>query len=429
MARIVFSNANLVDGLHPAQPGMSVVVEDRHIAQVTRGPVPAAPGDRAIDLAGKTLMPGMFTCHFHSAYRDTGATPSPMIGLELPLPVLTLIAEQNFQLALDCGFTGVVCSSGPGAIDAALRDAVESGLIRGPRIFAGSRELTATADPADPQNRVWYYELGNTGTMACADGPIGFRALVREELKRGADIVKLNVSTGHSVGWPDGRCSIEPDELRAAAGAVHRRGRKLRAHACTKEAILECARAGVDVIDHADYVDGECVEAIAAAGSFVAPTALYSQRMLQLMENAEARQGTGPYGLRGEQVRKMARVHRTEFDNVCAMLPQLNRAGIKLVLGDDYGTLAIAHGEYARELELYVKHVGIPALDVIRWATFNGAELMGRAHELGSVEPGKLADLLVVDGDPLADITCLQDRTRLRAILKDGAFEKDALGT
>ena len=109
------------------------------------------------------------------------------------------------------------------------------------------------------------------------------------------------------------------------------------------------------------------------------------------------------------------------------MLPVQCEAGVKLVVGDDYGTALAQHGEYTAELELYVKEIGIPALDVIRWATANGADLMGMGEELGTVSPGKLADLLVVDGDPSIDISCLGDRNNLHAILKGGAFAKDAL--
>ena len=118
---------------------------------------------------------------------------------------------------------------------------------------------------------------------------------------------------------------------------------------------------------------------------------------------------------------------RTQIERAIAILPKANEAGVKLLCGDDYGAISLPHGRYAAELEFYVKEAGIPPLDVIRWATRNGAELMGRAHELGSVREGYLADLLVVDGDPVADIAILQDQAKLLAVMKGGTLVRDDL--
>ena len=118
-----------------------------------------------------------------------------------------------------------------------------------------------------------------------------------------------------------------------------------------------------------------------------------------------------------------------DIEQALAVLPTANKAGVKLLCGDDYGAISLPHGRYADELEFYVKEAGIPALDVIRWATRNGADLLGRAHELGSVREGYLADLLVVDGDPLSEIAVLQDREKLLAIMKGGTLVHDELGT
>jgi imidazolonepropionase-like amidohydrolase len=221
------------------------------------------------------------------------------------------------------------------------------------------------------------------------------------------------------------------EELRAAVETAHDRGKRVRAHSPSRTSILECARAGVDIIDHADRVDAECIDAILEAGSFVCPSMLWSVRFLGFAESWDHAAAPFPIGDGFPEPLEatLARLRRVreDFEHTSRMLPELAAAGVKLVVGDDFGTPLMPHGDYASELELYVKQLGIPAQQVIRWATRHGAELLGMGGELGSVEPGRLADLLVVDGDPLRDIACLKDPGNLRAILKDGVFVKDAL--
>ncbi len=178
-----------------------------------------------------------------------------------------------------------------------------------------------------------------------------------------------------------------------------------------KEAILTAIDAGVDVIDHADEMDDECIEAMVGAGSFVAPSCYFPTALLEQMGG-----GLG-----------FAASMREDLDRMLDALPKANAAGVKLVLGDDYGAVGFPHGRYAHELEVYVRDAGIAPLDVLRWATVHGAELMGRGNELGRVATGYLADLLVVDGDPSRDISVLQDRNNLVGILKGGELFKDAL--
>jgi imidazolonepropionase-like amidohydrolase len=188
----------------------------------------------------------------------------------------------------------------------------------------------------------------------------------------------------------------------------------------------------VDIIDHVDRMDAECIDAILEAGSSVCPSMLWSVRYLGFAESWDYAQGAFPIGdgfpESTEDTQARLRGVREDFEHTCRIVPEANRAGVRLLVGDDFGTPFMPHGDYISEFEVYVKQLGIPALDVIRWATKHGAEAMGRAAELGTVEAGKLADLLVVDGDPSSDIGCLRDPARLQAILKDGAFVKDALG-
>ena len=431
MARVLFRNANLVDGDSAPRPGTTVVVDGTRIAEIgSDAEIAARPGDRICELGGRTLMPGLWSCHFHTTFSDWAPAAAPMLGLEEQPAFKTIVAQQNVQTALACGFTSLVCSSSAYNIDHALKMAVVRGLVRGPRIWACSRELMTPGDNADGANASWYMEIGNTGLIRHCSGVEEFRAAVREELGRGADIAKVCASAGHGVGPAEEYEAVSLPELTAAVDAAHGRGKKVRAHAASKRAILDCTRAGVDILDHADRMDRQCLDAMLEANSTFAPTLLFSQRFLAFLQQMlDDGLQVGPSHLAESPEERQARIDggRADYENICAMLPEANREGLRIVVGDDYGVIGIPHGAYADELELYVKQLGIPALDVIRWATKHGAASVDADDELGTVEVGKRADLLVVDGDPVADITCLKDRDKLLAIVKDGAFEKDEL--
>jgi imidazolonepropionase-like amidohydrolase len=168
----------------------------------------------------------------------------------------------------------------------------------------------------------------------------------------------------------------------------------------------------IDVIDHGDGLDEECIERIVASGTSLVPSMMFPARFLHAM-------GGGSLGFTDGM--------KADLEAMADILPKANAAGMRLVLGDDYGAIAFPHGCYAEELAYYSDEVGIPTMDVIRWATKHGAELMGRGRELGTVTVGKLADLLVVDGDPGRDVSVLSDRDNLVAIMKGGRLVKDRL--
>ena len=406
MGRLIFANANLLDGEHPARRA-SVIVDGDRIAAVD-GVQAADPVDRVIDLGGRTLMPGMITCHFHSTYHELGASPRPL-GLDQPPAYLALRAARNLETALHCGFTGAVSAGAAHDIDAAMKLAIDDGLIPGPRFVPGSRDLSTTGHAND--STPWYWDLRAEPAIRLCDGAGAFRRAVRDEIKRGAEIIKLFVTGGHGTRAPKHALEMTRDELRAAVEVAHDRGRLIRGHIVNRRAIHMAIDVGLDVIDHADEMDRECIDRLAAAGTFVAPSLFFPYTLMEK---------TGP-------ALGFTDAMRADFDHMCRMLPEANAAGVKLVVGDDYGAMGLPHGRYAEELALYVRAAGIAPLDVLRWATRHGAELMGRGSELGTIEAGKLADLLVIDGDPTADITLLQQPDKLLAIIKGGVLVKDAL--
>lgn len=412
-SRLIFRNANLLDGDNAARPGQTLVVDGATISSIGDAAIEAAPGDRVIDLGGKTLMPGLVTTHFHSTYDDITIMPQPL-GLEKPPGYLTLVAEKNLQHALFSGFTSVVSAGGINDnIDAQVKLAILDGVTQGPRIVAGGRGLDIVGGYQDTES--WWWELGNKGSCRYCNGPDEFQFAVRDEIKCGVEMIKLFPSGGHGVEESIEILTFTREELEAVVRTAHSRGARVRAHCPWKDPILECIAAGVDVIDHGDRLDAQLIDVMLENDTTLVPSAYFIHCMLGDDTNAVAATET-----------QMAPVQK-DFENICKTLPAANAAGVRLTVGDDYGITILPHAQniYARELEFYANYVGIPALDVIRWATKNGGELM--AEDVGMLEVGKLADMLVIDGDPSQDIALLQDDVRLLAIVKGGEFVKDAL--
>jgi imidazolonepropionase-like amidohydrolase len=327
------------------------------------------------------------------------------------------------------GYTGVVSAGCAHDIDASMKMAIEEGVFEGPRIIPCSRHIDTTGN--DNDSAPWWKEMGppsidgvrRVGAEIIADGVADIRKAVRGEINRGAEIIKLFPTGGHGVESTGNYRGMARDEYIAAIEAAHERNARVRAHCVAKKAILTSIELGVDIIDHGDEMDGQCIEKMFEAGTCYIPSMLFLKKLRAYTLEATA---DTPAVAREQQLAPIQR----EWENLSKMLPEANKAGVCIVPGDDYGVEIIPHrpGIYAEELEVYVNDVGIPALDVIRWATKNGSVLMQQADELGTIETGKIADLLIVDGDPSVDITVLKDPVRnLHAIMKDGRFVKDEL--
>jgi imidazolonepropionase-like amidohydrolase len=414
MTRTIFTNCNLFSGEGTPKPNSSVAIEGERIVAVATGELLAgAPGDRMLDLGGATLMPGMVQAHWHGSYEglDFGCPP---VGLERPPGYLMLLAAKHARLALDHGFTSLIGAATSDAIDAQLDSAIQDGVLMGPRIVACGRWLITTGDSNDLPE-YWWWQIGSPGAQQICDGADEFRKGARREIKEGAEIVKIFSDGGHALLYGSEFTAMTDAELHAVVEAVHHRGKKVRSHVTAKPNILACIEAGVDILDHADGMDDESIDAMVSAGSLVCPSLYLSKAILARLES----EGGGDEPL--------AVTLRHDFEHICSVLPRANLAGVKLLVGDDWGTAMTPHGDYIKEMQLYVEQAGIAAADVLRWATKNGAEAMGQGSELGTIEAGKLADLLVVSGDPTREIALLGDTDNLLAIVKGGVFVKDSL--
>ena len=431
MARLVFIHGRVFDGDEVLPSDTTVVVEGNRIAQVASGSVSAEQGDRVFDIAGKMLMPGMVQCHFHTGFGPDAGNPSPYLGLNMPPAYLGMVAAKNAQIALDFGVTSIIGSSNGDLLDVSLKEAILLGLTKGPRVIPCTREMMASGDVADGDNRSWFMGIQNHGLIRRVDGVEEMRQAVREELGRGCEIVKLSMSNGHgSQPVPDWNYYTR-DEIKVAVDEAHTRGALVRAHCPTRTGVILCARAGVDIIDHADLIDDEGIEAVLEADATITPSLLWSDRYLAFADSWDYAQGPFPIGNgfpepQSKTLERLAQVRR-DFEYTLSMLPKMMEAGVRLVLGDDYGFAMMPHGDYASEMDVYVKN-GVSALEVMRWATRNGALAMGaRGADLGTIEAGKLADLIVVNGDPTTDVLVHRDPSHVELVVKDGAIEKDLL--
>lgn len=405
MAKVVFRNAYLLDGENPGVEGATIEVEGDRIVRISSGPVEFGADDRVVDCAGRTLMPGMVSGHFHSTYRDVGSNLMPPVGLERPPAYQAYVAAENAKIALRTGVTSVVGANESYDIDGSLRDAINEGLLIGPRVIPGSRDLITTADSNDT-TPWWWESRALAGTRVC-DGPDEFRKAVRDEIRRGAEIVKLFASGGHGIRLARRISSVTQAELNAAVEAAHGLGKRARAHVASKRGIMACLKAGVDVIDHGDGLDEECIVAMTETGAVLCPSIHASARRLEKLAEAGA-PIEGP----------MAEV-KQEFEEMCEILPEAASKGIPICLGDDYGGMTLHHGDYGRELSVYVQYVGISPLEAIKWATINGGALVG-LQDLKGIREGAIADMIVVEGDPSRNPWILSEKEKIGEVMRDG---------
>jgi imidazolonepropionase-like amidohydrolase len=420
-APTLFLNAKLIDG-HGGDPvdNAAVLVEGNKISRVARTPdFGESPNGnmRVLDLAGKTLMPGLIEGHFHISF--WGVRELPDLDLKLPCERTTVYAVRNAELALRCGYTGVASAGALYRIDVTIRDMVNEGIIPGPRMAASGRDICATSGMLDWNPSFW--KLGMEGLSMFADGVDEVRRAVRQNIKEGCDVIKLYV-TGEGLlrpGVPPEETMYSFEEIAVAVDEAHKRNRQIAAHVRGNDGVKLCAKAGVDVLEHATYADDEAVEMIADRKDdlFVVPGLGYHWGILTKGVDC---------GIPPELM--AATEYQEEWELGCQAMRKLKDAGVRVIPGGDYGFVWCPHGEYAKDIELFVTDMGFTPMEAIVAATKHGSELLRLDHLCGTVEEGKCADLVVVDGDPLADIAILQDRSKLDMVMKDGKVMVNQLG-
>jgi imidazolonepropionase-like amidohydrolase len=412
-APTLFLNANLIDG-NGGKPvkKAAVMVEGTKITKVGKtadfGESPNG-NMRVLDLEGKTLMPGLIEGHFHISF--WGVRELPDLDLKLPAERTTVYAVKNAELALRCGYTGVASAGALHRIDVTIRDLVNEGVIPGPRMAASGRDICATSGMLDWNPSFW--KLGMDGLAIFADGVEEVRRAVRQNIKEGCDVIKLYV-TGEGLlrpNQPPEETMYSFEEIAVAVDEAHKRNRQLAAHVRGNDGVKICVEAGVDVIEHATYADDEAIEMIAAKKDemFVVPGLGYHWGILEKGVAC----GIPPDVMATTE-------YQEEWELGCQAMEKLKNAGVRVVPGGDYGFVWCPHGEYAKDIELFVTEMGFSPMEAIVAATKHGSELLRMEHLCGTITEGKCADVIVVDGDPLEDIAILQDRSKLSMVMRDG---------
>jgi imidazolonepropionase-like amidohydrolase len=410
---VVFTNARVLDGSGAMPFVADVRVEGNRIAEIVhageRGHWPALD---AVDCGGATLMPGLIEPHVHLSFIDQ-STPHALSAI--PVEEHLLLSLRHARLYLDHGFTSAFSAAATKPrLDVVVRNAIASGEFPGPRLLAASVQFTVTGGVGDL--RQLHLDPGDAMYTLPCDGPVAFRRAAREACREGVDILKIVPSGDTSTpAIPSARTVMTDDEVAAVAEVARQHERRVAAHARSAESVKMCVRHGVDVIYHATCADDEAKDMLEARKDrvFVAPA--LSVTWTRLHE-------AGEYGLPSSDAIRSRIAHDLELTVAC--MKDLHRRGVRVLPGGDYGFMWNPHGNNARDLAFFVDLLGFTPMQAIVAATRMGGEIMGMADSLGQVREGFLADLLLVDGDPLADVAILQDRDRLLAIMKDGAFHK-----
>jgi imidazolonepropionase-like amidohydrolase len=410
MTSRLITGVQILDGTGRDPFAGSVRIEGDRIAQVSSTPLTARPGEPTIDGRGATLMPGLVEPHAHLSFADVSSHDLT----RLPVEEHVLATVRNARTMLDAGYTSALsAAAAKPRLDVVLKREIEAGRVPGPRLLANGPEITVTGGLGD--TNLLHLPHDETPTFCwIVDGPDAMRRACRLLAREGVDLLKLNLSgdLGTSA-WSSELTPMTEAELEAAMEVARSRGLRVCAHCRSGDAVRMAVRHGVEVIYHANYCDEAALDALESARDrvFVAPALGITHTLSQ---------DAGRWGVTPARAQQFARELAASVESV----GQMRKRGVRVLPGGDYGFPFSPHGTYARDLWLFVEVLGFSPMETLVAATRLGGAIMGRPDELGVVRPGALADLLLVDGDPLADIAVLQDRNAIRMIMKNGDLHR-----
>ena len=389
---------NVKTGAEPAAQTI-IVTGDRITAVAPTTSTPKQSGDTEIDLTKYTVMPGLIDVHTHLTMTTNF---DPYFELSMTPAKEAIIGVENAKVTLEAGFTTVRNVGANSYTDVALRDEINAGHIPGPHMQVSGPALGITGGHMDENLLPFEYHVHG---QAVADGIPAVQHQVRENIKYGADLIKIGATGGVLSKGDDPQASqYTLEEMQAIVADAHRLGRKVAAHAHGGQGILWASQAGVDSIEHGSYLNDEGIAMMKKHGTYLVPTAYLIDWMQQ-------------YGnLPPLYQQKMKDVSAVEKQNAIKAI----KAGVKVALGTD--AAVYPHGLNAHEVDVYVNQFGMSPLQGIQTGTINAADLMGWTDRIGTIEPGKWADIIAIDGDPLKDVKILQ---HVNFVMKSGIVYKD----
>jgi imidazolonepropionase-like amidohydrolase len=381
----------------------AIVIEGDKIVSVGPAASVQASGATVINLPNATVLPGLIDAHTH-------LTMNPSFGyqtLGISAPRQTLIGAHNARLTLEAGFTTVRNVGAADFTDVALRDAINAGDVPGPRMLVSGPALSITGGHCDNNLLPFEYHATNDGV---ADGIAAVQHKVRENIKYGADLIKVCATGGVLSKGDDPQASqFTLEEMKAIVADAHRLGRKVAAHAHGAQGILWASEAGVDSIEHGSYIDDAGIAEMKKNGTYLVPTLYLGDWFLA---NTDKTHVPDFLLMKAKEVMPVAR------KNVAHAFA----SGVKVAFGTD--AAVYPHGMNAHEFAVMVK-LGLTPLQSIQAATINAADLLGWSDKVGAIEPGKWADIVAVDGDPLQDVTTLE---RVKFVMKGGEVVRNEYG-
>ena len=388
------------------QESMTVIIDDNKISAIKSGFSQPGKEDTLIDLSNATVMPGLMDMHTHITMQFSAT--SYMNRFTKNPADYALIGTLYANRTLQAGFTTVRNLGDKYNVSVSLRNAINKGVVTGPRIYTAAKSIATTGGHADPTNGSAKLFMGDPGPeQGVANGVAELRKAVRQRYKDGADLIKITATGGVlSLAKNGQNPQFMNDELKAVVDTANDYGMTVAVHAHGKKGMERAIKAGVTSIEHGTYMDSETIALMKKYGTYYVPTILAGN---WVAEKAKI-DGFFPRIVRPKATEIGPLIQKT-FSNAY-------KAGVKIAYGTDTGVSE--HGDNGGEFALMVEG-GMPAIEAIRSATYHGAKLLRVDDELGTIEAGKLADLVAVQGDPLKDITLM---TNISFVMKDGVVYK-----
>ena len=365
-------------------------------------------GAQVIDGYGHFVMPGMVESHAHLSYTNNG----PLELDKSPVEEVVIKTIHNARVMLGSGFTSAISFGSVHRVDAFLKRGIECGDVLGPRLLAGGRDIGSTGSNADLHPD--YAQLKIDGLGMITDGPWEVRKAVRTLSKNGVDVVKVMIDgelISSGGGIKPGVLGFTDEELAVLVGEAHHRGMRVACHARSAAAVKQAVKAGVDFIGHANYLDDEALALLEASRDrvFVGPAVAWEITFLEHYQSFGFATGSPEH-----------KGYAAELEATQASVKRMREAGIRVLVGGDYGLNITPHGTYAKELQYFTDYFGFSAGEALQAATKHGGEAFMPDGSLGTLEAGKIADMVIVKGNPLEQIGVLQDADAIAAVIKEG---------